>query len=144
MNSKLLLRIAALLIIVHMLGHVMGHLTWDKPEDPKMGEVVTAMKSYRAEFMGAQKSMADYYQGYSLMIFGIFGVSVALLWMTSCFVTTDRAIARKMMLPVGFAFLFFGNSRRQTQRTTIRTGARCPGGLGRILRQMPRHRGILL
>lgn len=108
MSSKLLLRIAALLIVVHMLGHVMGHLTWDKPEDPKMGEVVTAMKGYSTEFMGAQKSMADYYQGYSLMIFGIFGMAVALLWIASGIVTSDRAIARKMILPVGIAFLFFG------------------------------------
>lgn len=108
MSSKLLLRIAALLIVVHMLGHVMGHLTWDEPEDPKMEEVVTAMKGYSAEFMGAQKSMADYYEGYSLMIFGIFGMAVALLWMASGIVISDRAIARKMMLPVGIAFLFFG------------------------------------
>ncbi len=108
MSSKLLLRIAALLIVVHLLGHVMGHLAWDKPEDPKMGEVVAAMKGYSAEFMGANKSMADYYQGYSLMIFGIFGLAIALLWMASGILSTHRDIARKMMLPVGIVFLFFG------------------------------------
>lgn len=59
MKAKILLRIAALLILVHLLGHSIGHSTWDTPEDQKMDEVVAAMKGYKADFMGATKSMAD-------------------------------------------------------------------------------------
>ena len=81
MKPKVLLRIAAGLVFIHLLGHGVGHKDWDKPEDPKMMDVVTAMKSYKGEFMGAIHSMADYYNGYSIMIFGLYGMTISLLWM---------------------------------------------------------------
>ena len=108
MKAKLLLRIAAGLILVHLLGHTVGHLTWDSPEDPTMKEVVTSMKSHKADFMGATKSMADYYNGYSLMIFGLFGMTILLLWFISGFVNDQRQIANRLLLPIGVVYLFFG------------------------------------
>jgi hypothetical protein len=108
MNAKVLLRIAAGLILVHLLGHGVGHLSWDQPEDPKMMDVVTVMKSYKGEFMGAVKSMADYYNGYSILIFGLYAMSIALLWLTSGFIREQPSIARKILYPLGIAYLFFG------------------------------------
>lgn len=108
MKAKLLLRIAAILILVHLLGHSVGHFTWDKAEDPKMQEVITAMKSHKAEFMGAEKSMADYYNGYSLMTFGLFAMTICILWFASGYINTNRPIARQILLPVGIVYLFFG------------------------------------
>ena len=107
-NAKVLLRIAAGLMFIHLLGHTVGHATWDKPEDPKMLDVVTAMKSYEAEFMGSVKSMADYYNGYSLLIFGVYAMSLVLLWITSGFVQEQTVIAKKILYPVGITLLFFG------------------------------------
>jgi hypothetical protein len=107
-NAKVLLRIAAGLMFIHLLGHAVGHATWDKPEDPKMLDVVTAMKSYEAEFMGSVKSMADYYNGYSLLIFGVYAMSLVLLWITSGFVQEQTVIAKKILYPVGITLLFFG------------------------------------
>lgn len=80
MNAKNSIRIAIGLIAIHLLGHTMGHLGWDKPEDAKMQEVVSVMKSHSAEFMGATRSMADYYNGYSLILFAVFGFSIWMLW----------------------------------------------------------------
>ena len=108
MKAKLLLRIAAGLILVHLLGHTVGHMTWDAPEDAKMKEVVTTMKSHKAEFMGATKSMADYYIGYSLMIFGLFAMSALLLWFISGFVNDQRQIANRLLFPIGVVYVFFG------------------------------------
>jgi hypothetical protein len=108
MNSKLLLRIASILILVHLLGHTMGHLTWDKPEDTKMAGVVTVMKGYKAEFMGADRSMADYHNGYSLMIFGLFGMSIVIIWLASGFVNDNKVIAGKVLYPIGIVYLIFG------------------------------------
>jgi hypothetical protein len=108
MKAKVLLRIAAALILIHLIGHSVGHATWDKPEDPKMLDVVTAMKSYESEFMGSVKSMADYYNGYSLLIFGVYAMSLALLWVTSGFVHEQTAIAKKILYPLGLTLLFFG------------------------------------
>ena len=59
MKAKVLLKIAAGLILIHLIGHAVGHTAWDKPADPKMMEVVTAMKNYEGEFMGEVHSMAD-------------------------------------------------------------------------------------
>ena len=108
MKAKILLRIAAALILVHLLGHGVGHSAWDKPEDPKMQEVVSAMKGYSAEFMGATKSMADYYNGYSLIIFGLYAMTILILWFASGFINEHRTIAAKILYPVAIAYLAFG------------------------------------
>lgn len=108
MNSKILLRIAAALILLHLLGHSVGHFTWDTPDDPNMQQVVNTMKGYSAEFMGAKKSMADYYHGYSLIVFGLFGMTIAIQWLASGFIGKHRQIISKILYPVAFAYLAFG------------------------------------
>lgn len=108
MKPKLLLRIASALILVHLLGHGVGHSTWTRPEDPKMREVVAAMLGYEAEFMGAMKSMGDYFNGYSLMMFFVFGMSIRLLWLASGTAHDQKRITRKMLLPIGIAYAAFG------------------------------------
>ena len=108
MKPKVLLRIAAGLILIHLFGHGVGHKDWDNPTDPKMMDVVTSMKNYQAEFMGAAHSMADYYNGYSIIIFGLYGMSIALLWLASGFVQEQPTIAIKILYPIGIAYLFFG------------------------------------
>lgn len=80
MNTKNSIRISIGLIAIHLFGHTMGHLGWDKPEDAKMQEIVSVMKSHSADFMGATRSMGDYYNGYSLILFAVFGLSIWLLW----------------------------------------------------------------
>ena len=108
MTPKALVRIASILIAIHLAGHTLGHLGWDKPEDPKMKEVVTAMKTHKAEFMGAVKSMGDYYNGYSLMIFGLFGMTMLILWFAGDFIHEHSAIAKRILIPIGITYLYFG------------------------------------
>ena len=108
MKSKILLRIACLLILVHLLGHSMGHLQWDKPKDPKMKEVVDIMKGYSTQFMGATKSMANYYEGYSLIMFFVFAMTILILWSVSSFVDTHKDIAVKILYPIAITYLAFG------------------------------------
>jgi hypothetical protein len=108
MKSKILLRIACLLILVHLLGHSMGHLQWDKPKDPKMKEVVDIMKGYSSEFMGATKSMANYFEGYSLILFFVFAMTILILWSVSSFIDTHKDIAVKILYPIAITYLAFG------------------------------------
>ena len=108
MKPKLLLRIAAVLILIHLLGHGVGHSAWDKPQDSKMQEVVTVMKSYKGEFMGATQSMADYYNGYSLMMFVLYGMSIILLWLLSRIVKEQPAIVGNILYTIGTSYLIFG------------------------------------
>jgi len=108
MKSKILLRIACLLILVHLLGHSLGHLQWDKPKDPKMKEVVDMMKGYSTQFMGATKSMANYYEGYSLIMFFVFAMTILILWSVSSFVDTHKNVAVKILYPIAITYLAFG------------------------------------
>jgi hypothetical protein len=108
MRSKILLRIACLLILIHLLGHSLGHFSWDKPKDPKMKEVVDMMKGYSTEFMGATKSMANYYEGYSIILFFVFAMTILILWSVSTFVDTHKDIAVKILYPIAIAYLAFG------------------------------------
>jgi hypothetical protein len=108
MKAKILLRIAAGLVLIHLLGHSVGHMGWDKPKDPKMQEVVNAMKTYKADFMGASKSMGDYYNGYSLVLFFVYGMSICIILFSSGFINEQTVIAKKILYPVGITYSCFG------------------------------------
>jgi hypothetical protein len=108
MKAKIFLRIACVLILIHLLGHSLGHLQWDKPKDPKMKEVVDMMKSHRSEFMGASKSIANYYEGYSIILFFVFGMTIMILWSVSTFIESNKAIAVKILYPIAITYLAFG------------------------------------
>lgn len=108
MSAKLLIRISAFLVFIHLLGHSLGHLNWDKPKDQGMIEVIDVMKNYSAAFMGSTKSMADYYNGYSLILFGLFGLSIALLWILSNDTIKNPKMVRQLLYPIGLVYLFFG------------------------------------
>jgi hypothetical protein len=106
MKPKLLIRIAACLILLQLLGHTYGHVIWDKrPNDPKMQEVLDTMKSYSGNFMGATKSMADYYSGYSLMIFFLYVMTIAILWLLSGANSRETGIVPKLLYLIGGTYL---------------------------------------
>ena len=93
MKAKYYFRLSAILVLIHLLGHTMGHLGWDKPEDPKMKDVVDTMKNNSSEFMGATHSMADYFNGYSIILIGLLAMSIVLFLIA---------------LIIGLGFIFFG------------------------------------
>lgn len=107
MKSKLLIRISAILILVHLIGHTIGHLSWKDETGPHFG-VVKQMISHQAEFMGATKSMADYYNGYSLLMFGIFAMTIVLLWILSNNTLTNTKMANQILYLIGVTYVFFG------------------------------------
>lgn len=108
MKASILLRIAAVLLLIHLLGHSLGHITWDEPEDRRMQKVVESMYSYKAEFMGSSRSMADYYNGYSLMILFLFAMSMCILWVISRFIHAQRKIAISVLYPIAVSYIAFG------------------------------------
>jgi len=107
MTPKLFLRIAAVLLMIHLLGHAAGHMKWDKPEDAGMQQAVAAMKAHKAPFMGAVKSMADYYNAYSLMMFGLFFMSICILWIAPALLSkSDKT--KLLLAAVGCTYVYFG------------------------------------
>ena len=108
MKPKLFLRISSVLIFIHLLGHGVGHFTWKTQKDPKMQEVVNSMLGYKTEFMGAVKSMGDYFNGFSLMMFFVFGMSICILWFVSGFIDNQKEIAKKILYPISITYIAFG------------------------------------
>ena len=107
MSAKLSLRIACILLTIHLLGHAIGHITWDSPEDSGMQNVVNVMKGYEADFMGATRSMADYFNGYSSIMFFVYAMSISVLWTCASLGETNRIFARKILSPIALAYTAF-------------------------------------
>jgi hypothetical protein len=83
MKAKLLLRIASVTMFFHVIGHTIGALTWKKGPDPVIQHVVDDMISHKFIFMGALRSIGDFYEGYGItMIFVLLFIAV-LLWQLS-------------------------------------------------------------
>lgn len=108
MRARVWLRIACFFILVHLLGHAVGHASWDKPEDAGMQKVVDAMVGYKSEFMGATRSMGDYYNGYSLILFFVYAMSISILWVASRAQPEALPLVKKILYPMAFAWLAFG------------------------------------
>ena len=66
MTAKLSLRIAAIVMLLHDVGHIIGSLTWKKISDPTELDVINRMYSNKFPFMGAVKSIGEHYDGYAL------------------------------------------------------------------------------
>lgn len=108
MQSKVLIRIAAILAALLLIGHTMGYIMWDKPEDNRMKEVVQSMKDVSAPFMGTTKSMAEYYNGNDLIIFGFHTLVIILLWFASVYINSQRRIIIKILYTIFLLYLFLG------------------------------------
>src|SRR5688572_10397851 len=109
MKPKILLQIAILCIVVHLLGHLVGHFTWkDSTGDTTREEVIRQMVEYRFDFMGASRSMGDYYEGYSALLLIEYLVIVLVLWAISRFVEHQPQTARKLLAPICLGLLAFG------------------------------------
>ena len=93
MSSKILLRIAAVVMLLHSLGHTFGVITWQDPNGEIPIEVVQKMQEVQFSFMGKDGStMAEFYSGFGycgtiLMIF-----IAALLWLFSAW--KDKSVTK--------------------------------------------------
>ena len=85
MNSKLFLRIAAVVMLLHCAGHTLGIATWQDSNGKIPTEVVQIMQYVQFSFMGKNGStMAEFYSGFGYIgtVFMLF--IVILLWQLSC------------------------------------------------------------
>ena len=64
MSPELLLRIASVAMLLHVLGHVSGHLRWKKTKDPAKQEAINRMTQQKFPFMGTRRSLGEFYDGY--------------------------------------------------------------------------------
>ena len=106
--TKILLRTAAAIMAVHLIGHSIGHSGWKKPTDPRQLAVVNEMNGPKFPFMGVTRSMGEYFDGYG------FGCSIAMiifiliLWSTSTELITSPRLAKKAIMIIGLCLLAWG------------------------------------
>jgi len=98
MKPKILLRIASFLMLFHLIGHTFGQLGWRKADEPVKQEVIRQMTEYKFPFMGATRSMGDYFEGYG------WATSIALiffalvLWFTSGALNNNTAFIKELLV----------------------------------------------
>jgi hypothetical protein len=97
MNPKIFVRIAAVAVLLLLIGQSMGMMTWDSPADMQKKAVVHLMKAVSSPFMGASKSLADYYNGDNWLIVGFHGLVIFILWVVSAQIGTPQ---KRVVVPI--------------------------------------------
>jgi hypothetical protein len=102
MKPKLLLRIAAILMFLHTIGHTFGALSWKNAPNPLVGQVIAGMQKNHFEFMGRSATLASFYEGYGYMMILVLLLISMLLWLLAA--ESDSRLSSKL-LPVLAVFL---------------------------------------
>ena len=100
MSPKVLLRISAVSIFINAAFHVYTHLQWKSLADPGSAAVVNQLPAAKISMMGANHSLAEYFDGYGYVI-AIFLVLIgALLWALSDISEKFPAPGLKLLIPL--------------------------------------------
>ncbi|MHB8209433.1 LIC_13387 family protein [Mucilaginibacter sp.] len=102
MKAKILLRIAAVVMLLHTIGHTMGALTWKDAPNAAVKQVIEGMLHNRFNFMGRSASIGDFYMGYGYSMIGVLLLISILLWLLSA--KPNGGI----ILALGFFLVFLG------------------------------------
>lgn len=107
MTTKILLRLASLLMLIHLIGHSFGQNGWKKNDDPVMRQVAHWMTGPRFPFMGVSRSMGDYFDGYGYIASISMAVVAVLLWLASTKTAVHGQVLRKEILVLALGLLAF-------------------------------------
>jgi len=105
MKPKLLLRIAAVLMFFHFLGHSVGLAGWKDSADPVEHQVIQQMTGHQFPFMGAVHSLGDFYEGFGYGCSITLLLIAVLLWIISGETSTNIRLVKKMTVVIGIALL---------------------------------------
>lgn len=94
MKPKILLRVAAILMLLHTLGHTMGALGWKNAPNDAIRGVISGMQKNHFVFMGRSASLADFYEGYGLSMIGVLLLVSITLWLLSG--DSNNPLSRKL------------------------------------------------
>jgi hypothetical protein len=108
MKPKILLRIASIIMILHDIGHMIGSLTWKQAAEPEHQEVIRQMTEHKFLFMGAMRSMGDYYDGYGYASALAILLISAILWIVSSSEVLTSSIAKKILITISATLLAWG------------------------------------
>lgn len=107
MNVKILLRIASGLLIFHLVAHMLGHSGWKRADEPLKQEIINKMIGHEFPFMGAERSMGDYFEGYGYASTVALAFMAAVLWIISGGLNTNKELSYRVLLSLALALLFW-------------------------------------
>jgi hypothetical protein len=83
MKPKILLRIASIIMLLHVVGHSIGHAGWKHADDAEKQQIIEGMTGKKFPFMGMMRSMGEFYDGYGYASTVAMLFTVGLLWLVS-------------------------------------------------------------
>jgi hypothetical protein len=104
-KPKTLLRVASLMMFLHTIGHTIGALTWKKDPASSIQQVVDDMISHKFIFMGALRSIGDFYEGYGMTMIFVLLLLAVLLWQLSAISVKHPAPAARLLIPISLSLL---------------------------------------
>jgi len=107
-RTNILLKIAAGLMIIHVIGHSIGHSGWKKSTDTVQQEVIRQMTGPKFPFMGVTRSMGEYFDGYGYGCTIAMVAFVLVLWSISGELATSPRLAKKAMIAIAICLLAWG------------------------------------
>ena len=105
MKPQLLLRIAAVLTLIHAVLHTVGGLLGEPSHGPEERAVIAAMKASVFDFMGSPRTYWDFYFGFGLFLSVGLVLQAVLLWQLAALAKSDPAKARPFMISLFLAFV---------------------------------------
>ena len=108
MTPKSLLRLGAIIMILHLVGHTFGHMGWRKCTEPVREEVVRHMTEYKFPFMGAIHSIGDYYEGYGWAGGVALFFFAAIMWSLSAASVSESRIVQRQTVLLALCLLVWG------------------------------------
>lgn len=107
MRPKLLLRIAAFLILFVAVGHTLGNCTRKATTDTQQQEVFKKMEDVKFDFGGSMRSWDNFYDGMSLDVSLTLLVFTALLWLISGSANKYPVFCTSLLWPSLICFIGF-------------------------------------
>jgi hypothetical protein len=108
MKPKILLRIAAILIFIHSVLHTFGFSTWKQAPDPVYKTIVGGMTTHTFPFMGAVRSLGNFYEGFGYASSIALFLIAIVLWLVSGETSRSANLAKKIIYAVGIALVAWG------------------------------------
>lgn len=98
MKTTLLLRLAAILLFLHGVGHSFGALGWKHTSDATMAGTIMSMENNHFMFMGRSATLADFYDGYGISM--IFVLLVLGIWLWMLANDAGNPLTKKLLVPL--------------------------------------------
>lgn len=81
MQLKVMMRIAAVLMLLHDTGHTFGALGWTKAPNTKVAAVISGMQLEHFDFMGRSSTLGQFYSGYGISMILVLLFVALQLWL---------------------------------------------------------------